>query len=178
MFCEGTKNIVTNQMHARIPNTMVVRERWVNLCIDVNSFIRDCFSKSGAPYGTPVIAPSQAMSAGTSRPVGGGSGDMAALHSSKNNEISGTQLKQAATALAKQSQQSAAALNQNNMKAIEVIHLEGSFKVRKIFTSRSLIPADSVFDSVQIGTMGSGMATAKSGGPLRTEDIINAAMSG
>ena len=46
MFCDGTKSIVTNQMHARIPNTMIVRDRWINLCIDVNSFIKDCFTRS------------------------------------------------------------------------------------------------------------------------------------
>lgn len=28
---------------------------------------------------------------------------------------------------------------QNNMKAVEMIQLEGSFKIRKIFTSRSVI---------------------------------------
>ena len=46
MFCDGTKNIVNNQMHARIPNAMVARERWVNICIDVNSFVQSCFSRN------------------------------------------------------------------------------------------------------------------------------------
>jgi len=58
MFCDGTKSIVTNQMHARIPNGMVARDRWVNLCIDVNSFIRECFTRSSGAYGTPQIGPS------------------------------------------------------------------------------------------------------------------------
>ena len=47
----------------------------------------------------------------------------------------------AAAVMAKNMQQ-AAANNQNSMKTIEVIQLEGSFKIRKIFTSRSQIPAD------------------------------------
>ena len=54
MFCDGTKNIVNNQMHARIPNGMVVRERWVNVCIDVNSFVQSCFSRNQV-HGTPQI---------------------------------------------------------------------------------------------------------------------------
>ena len=56
MLSEGTKSIVTNQMHARIPNTLVKRDCWTNLCLDVNSFIKECFSgrvNAAAPYGTP-----------------------------------------------------------------------------------------------------------------------------
>ena len=64
MFCDGTKTLVTNQMHARIPNGMVVRDKWINLCIDVNSFIRECFTRSkDVPYGTPQIGPSQPLMA-------------------------------------------------------------------------------------------------------------------
>ena len=59
MFCDGTKSIVTNQMHARIPNTMIVRDRWINLCIDVNSFIRECFTRSSQPYNTPQVQANQ-----------------------------------------------------------------------------------------------------------------------
>ena len=55
------------------------------------------------------------------------------------------------------------------MKIIEVIQLEGSFKIRKIFTSRSQIPADQVDPT--FGTNGAG-ATAMSGGGMRPEDII------
>ena len=57
MFCEGTKSITVNQMHARIPNQMVVRDKWINLCIDVNSFIKECFTRTGAaPYNTPQVS--------------------------------------------------------------------------------------------------------------------------
>ena len=31
-------------MHARIPLEIMVRDRWLNLCIDVNSFVKECFS--------------------------------------------------------------------------------------------------------------------------------------
>ena len=53
MFCDGTKAIQVNQMHARIPNVMIERDRWLNLCIDVNSFIRELFTRTNGAYGTP-----------------------------------------------------------------------------------------------------------------------------
>jgi hypothetical protein len=31
-------------MHARIPNGLIHRNVWLNLCIDVNSFVRECFA--------------------------------------------------------------------------------------------------------------------------------------
>jgi hypothetical protein len=43
MFSEGTKEIVINSMHARIPTNLVRRNTWVNLCIDVQSFANECF---------------------------------------------------------------------------------------------------------------------------------------
>lgn len=46
MICEGTKEMVCTAMHARIPNKMILRDRWLNLCIDVNSFIKECFTKN------------------------------------------------------------------------------------------------------------------------------------
>ena len=59
MICDGTKSIVSNQMHVRIPNGQIRRDCWTNLCLDVNSFIRECFATgtsrvNAAPYGTPV----------------------------------------------------------------------------------------------------------------------------
>ena len=66
--------------------------------------------------------------------------------------------------------------NQNSMKSVEVIHLEGNFKIRKIFTSRSSIPTDIVETGFASGNAG---ATAMSGGAvLRPEDVISAAMAG
>ena len=63
---------------------MVVRERWVNLCLDVNSFIKECFSKNTV-HGTPQIQTNvQAMA--VTKMTGAGSGDMAVLHSAKNAE--------------------------------------------------------------------------------------------
>lgn len=61
------------------------------------------------------------------------------------------------------------------MKTIEVIQLEGAFKIRKIFTSRSQIPADAL--QLPFGMGGAG-ATAMSAGTMRPEDIIQAAMIG
>ena len=56
IFCEGIKSIAVTQVQAHIPIAMVERDRWLNLCIDVNSFVRDCFTRTnsnGSAYGTP-----------------------------------------------------------------------------------------------------------------------------
>jgi hypothetical protein len=55
MFTEGSKDIVTNAMHSRIPNSLVKRNQWINLCIDIQSFTNECFAKfvSGGPNATP-----------------------------------------------------------------------------------------------------------------------------
>ena len=45
MFSEGARDIVANQMHARIPSGLIQRGCWLNLCIDVNSFVKECFSQ-------------------------------------------------------------------------------------------------------------------------------------
>ena len=158
MLSDGSKAIVINQMHARIPNSTVVRDRWTNLCIDINSFIKECFTRHGTPYGTPQINPhSQAMAGGQNKQVGGGSGDIAALHSGKVAELVNGK---AAALLAKNQQTT----NSNSMKTVEVIQLEGTFKIRKIFTSRSQIPADQIIDD-QFGAGGAG-ATGMSGGTM------------
>ena len=44
MFTEGAKEIVTNQMHVRIPNAYIKRDQWINLCIDLQSIVKECFS--------------------------------------------------------------------------------------------------------------------------------------
>jgi len=44
MFTNGGKEIAHNQMHVRIPNSCIKRNQWVNLCIDLDSFTRECFS--------------------------------------------------------------------------------------------------------------------------------------
>jgi hypothetical protein len=62
--------------------------------------------------------------------VGGGSGDIAALHNGKVSDIAGSKI---AAVLAKNAEKN----SQNSLKVIEVIQLEGTFKIRKIFTSRS-----------------------------------------
>ena len=62
------------------------------------------------------------------------------------------------------------------MKTIEAIQLEGTFKIRKIFTSRSQIPAETFIEN-PFGN-GGPAATAMSGGNMRAEDVINAAIVG
>ena len=53
LFTDGVKSIAQNQMNAKISTSMVVRDRWINLCIDVNSFIKECFTRNAGAYGTP-----------------------------------------------------------------------------------------------------------------------------
>ena len=72
------------------------------------------------------------------------------------------------------------------MKQIEIIQIEGTFKIRKIFTSRSQIPADNILSSGDnpfgMVTKGfqavNGNTTATSVGILRQEDVISSALSG
>lgn len=40
-------------MHARIPNLLIKRNTWLNLCIDIQSFVNECFGvTTPAPGGT------------------------------------------------------------------------------------------------------------------------------
>ena len=73
--------------------------------------------------------------------TGAGSGDMAVLHSAKNSDVT-NQIAFGKNASEKNSQNP----HQNNMKTVEMIQMEGTFKIRKIFTSRSVINQDSAFD--------------------------------
>jgi hypothetical protein len=36
-------------MHARIPNGLMQRGVWLNLCLDINSFVKECFTQSKVP---------------------------------------------------------------------------------------------------------------------------------
>ena len=56
MFNEGAKDIIVNQMHARIPNSVIRRNQWLNLCIDMQSFMNECFGKQvgGSVNGQPA----------------------------------------------------------------------------------------------------------------------------
>ena len=99
MFSDGSKQIVANQMHARIPCNMLVRDKWINLCIDVNSFIRECFSRNPV-HSTPQVLPTQQSGAmgsqnpkDLSRITGAGSGDIAILHATKIETSNQIQLK-------------------------------------------------------------------------------------
>jgi len=52
MFVEGSKEIVQNSMHARIPNLIIKRNTWLNLCIDIQSFVNECFGGNSTPGNT------------------------------------------------------------------------------------------------------------------------------
>lgn len=54
MFTDGSKDIISNAMHVRIPNSFIKRDQWINLCIDLNSFTRECFSTGPAKNATPM----------------------------------------------------------------------------------------------------------------------------
>jgi hypothetical protein len=66
MFIEGAKDIVANQIHARIPNSSIRRNQWLNLGIDMQSFMNECFGKqtgtsvSGAPTQSVGFSPGDA----------------------------------------------------------------------------------------------------------------------
>ena len=90
MFVEGTKNLLTNQTAAKIPTQEIVpRNIWLNLCIDVNSFIKECFSKHSALNNTPQVSASSGLSGisaaaqALAKATGGSSGDIALLHKTK-----------------------------------------------------------------------------------------------
>ena len=80
---------------------------------------------------------------GINKITGAGSGDIAVLHSAKNAE-NNNQIAFGKGPSEKYGQNP----HQNNMKTVEMIQMEGTFKIRKIFTSRSSINQDSAFDIV------------------------------
>ena len=92
-------------------------------------------------------------------------------------DIQGTGISKIAAVMSKHQNQNAA-MNQNSMKTIEVIQLEGCFKIRKIFTSRSQIPADLTYSDTPFGAAGAGNTAISSATAMRPEDIIQAAMVG
>lgn len=38
-------------MHVRIPNAHIKRDQWINLCIDLQSIVKDCFSSKSVDTG-------------------------------------------------------------------------------------------------------------------------------
>jgi hypothetical protein len=58
MFSDGAKDIVVNQMHARVPNSSIKRNQWLNLCIDVQSFMNEIFGKAASGASASVSAAS------------------------------------------------------------------------------------------------------------------------
>ncbi len=53
IFTDTVKNIVCSQAHARVPNSIFQRDCWINLCLDLPSFLSDCFGKQA--FGTPQL---------------------------------------------------------------------------------------------------------------------------
>eukprot|EP00347_Sterkiella_histriomuscorum_P008665 403344229 len=54
MLVEGSKDIVCNSMHARIPNGLIKKNIWLNLCIDIQSFVNECFGKAQQTASNPI----------------------------------------------------------------------------------------------------------------------------
>lgn len=46
IFTHGTKAIIKNQLHARIPSSLFKRDIWLNLSINVQEFFESCFPES------------------------------------------------------------------------------------------------------------------------------------
>lgn len=112
MFSDGAKDIVSNSMHARIPNCFIKRDQWINLCLDIQSFTKECFSTK------------QANPAARTR-----SRDVETRSKVTKTAQKGTQ--------------------QNSMKNIEQIQLEGNFKLKKIFSTRNQIYVDASDDELR-----------------------------
>jgi hypothetical protein len=43
---ESNEELVNTTKCVSISNSIIVREKWVNLCLDLNSFIKRCFPKT------------------------------------------------------------------------------------------------------------------------------------
>ena len=59
----------------------------------------------------------------------------------------------------------------NALKTVELIQLEGSFRIRKIFTSRSVIPADPLEQGREGGIVAGSSV-------FKAENLMQAVMSG
>ena len=111
MFSDGAKDIVANSMHARIPNCFIKRDQWINLCLDLQSFTKECFSKPSNP---PTRTRSREVES--------------------RSKVQKT---------AQKGQQN------NSMKHLEQIQLEGNFKLKKIFSTRNQIHIDASDDELR-----------------------------
>lgn len=49
MLCEGLREIASSNVQVRIPNGIVLCGNWLNLCIDMNSFLQDIKQTAGTP---------------------------------------------------------------------------------------------------------------------------------
>lgn len=45
MINDGRRDIIKNQTHCRMPSSFIKKDVWVNLCIDLNSIVEECFSQ-------------------------------------------------------------------------------------------------------------------------------------
>lgn len=46
IFTNGTKTVIKNQLHARIPSSLFRKSIWLNLSINVQEFFENCFPDS------------------------------------------------------------------------------------------------------------------------------------
>lgn len=49
VLCEGLREIASSNVQVRIPNGIVLCGNWLNLCIDMNSFLQDIKQTAGTP---------------------------------------------------------------------------------------------------------------------------------
>lgn len=104
-----------------------MRDRWINLCLDLNSFVRKCFTKENKQTNAQMAAA-----------IARKSGDIGALTKPITSE-------QPSPALTEKS------LLTNAFKSLEVVTIEGVFRLRKIFSQATAIPHDATEFSEGIG---------------------------
>lgn len=146
MFTDGSKDIISNAMHVRIPNSFIKRDQWINLCIDLNSFTRECFGTGPPKNPAPM---QQAISRGSFRSNSKSEAEKMMKSSNLKKQNSSIQPDPSSAyggqASSPKTNKSAKA---NGYKYLEQIQLEGQFKLKKIFTSRSQIAVEPLDDDL------------------------------
>jgi len=104
-----------------VSNVCIVRDKWLNFCVDLNSFVRKCFARQTKESDKNLVSQANIARA---------SGDIGNLPNKPINELP------LPSPVISEKQ------TINAFKLIDLIHLEGCFRVRKIFSQRTAIPND------------------------------------
>lgn len=129
---EQTEEMASSSKAVVMSSSVIQRDKWLNLCVDVNSFVRTCFCKLPAKSEADRV---QQQHQNLARK----SGDIGQL---RINQMGSTDYP-SPSATEKPSAQ-------NSMKFVEQIYLEGYFRVRKIFSTRNAIPHEADFGDPSI----------------------------